>query len=150
MRAVIQRVERANVDVDDQCVGAIGPGLVILIGVSKEDSEKDADVLCDKILNLRIFADGAGKMNLSVLDTKGELLIISQFTLFGDCVRGRRPSFDAAALPGDAKRLYDYAVEQFRKSPLQVATGVFQAHMAVSLTNDGPVTIILDTKNLKR
>lgn len=150
MRAVIQRVEQASVDVDDKCAGSIGPGLLILIGVAREDTEKDADLLCGKLLNLRIFADAAGKMNLSLLDTKGEVLIISQFTLFGDCGSGRRPSFDAAAPPAEARRLYEYAVEQFRKSELRVATGVFQAHMRVHLTNDGPVTLILDTKNLKR
>jgi D-tyrosyl-tRNA(Tyr) deacylase len=145
MRAVLQRVTHARVEIDGETVGAIGKGLLVLLGVAKGDTQADADWLIEKITNLRIFEDEAGKMNLSVLDTNGGLLLVSQFTLYADTRRGRRPGFDQAARPEDARALYDYFVERARLTPLQVATGVFQAEMAVTLCNDGPITIICDS-----
>ena len=145
MRAILQRVTQAQVKVEGAVVGEIGVGLLILLGVTTPDTAGDARFLADKILNLRIFADEAGKMNRSILEVQGELLVVSQFTLYGDCRKGRRPSFDAAAPPGQARELYETFVEIARGSGLRVATGVFQAHMEVSLVNDGPVTILLDS-----
>ena len=144
MRAVIQRVAEARVYVDDQVVGQIGPGLCILIGVGVTDSEINADALADKIAKLRIFEDGQGKMNRSVIDCAGELLVVSQFTLYGDCRKGNRPSFTEAAPPAEAERLYRYFTQCLRDQGLKVANGRFQAHMKVSLVNDGPVTLVLD------
>jgi D-tyrosyl-tRNA(Tyr) deacylase len=132
--------------VDDQTIGRIGPGLLVLLGVSRADEEKDADYLADKIAHLRIFEDDDGKMNRSLVDTGGEMLIVSQFTLLGNCRKGRRPSFVQAAPPEKAERLYDYFVYQVRLKGVSVATGQFQAKMAVSLVNDGPVTLILESK----
>ncbi|MEE9403092.1 MAG: D-aminoacyl-tRNA deacylase [Desulfobacteria bacterium] len=146
MQAVIQRVTESEVHVDDQTIGRIGPGLLVLLGVSRADEEKDADYLADKIAHLRIFEDDAGKMNRSLVDAGGEMLIVSQFTLLGDCRKGRRPSFVQAAPPEKAERLYDYFVYQVRLKGVSVATGQFQAKMAVSLVNDGPVTLILESK----
>lgn len=146
MRAVIQRVERSSVSVDGEEVGAIGKGLLVLLGVARGDGEKDADYLLDKIVNLRIFEDGEGKMNLSLLDAAGELLVISQFTLLADCRKGRRPSFVDAAEPEQARRLYDYFTEEAVKRIGRVSTGRFQAMMKVALTNDGPVTILLESE----
>jgi D-tyrosyl-tRNA(Tyr) deacylase len=146
MRLVVQRVSQASVTVQDECVGAIGTGLLVLVAVSKTDSEKEADYLADKVTNLRLFPDETGKMNRSVLEIDGALLVISQFTLYGDCVKGRRPSFDQAAGPETAKGLYDYFVAKIRTTGLPVATGVFQADMQVTLTNSGPVTLIIDSK----
>jgi len=146
MRAVIQRVERSSVSVDGEEVGAIGKGLLVLLGVARGDGEKDADYLLDKIVNLRIFEDGEGKMNLSLLDAAGELLVISQFTLLADCRKGRRPSFIDAAEPEQARRLYDYFTEEAVKRIGRVSTGRFQAMMKVALTNDGPVTILLESE----
>ncbi|HML17424.1 MAG TPA: D-aminoacyl-tRNA deacylase [Bryobacteraceae bacterium] len=146
MRAVVQRVTQAKVEVDGDVSGAIGAGLLVLLGVSKTDSTRDADFLSEKILNLRIFEDDAGKMNRSLIDTGGALLVVSQFTLYGDTRKGRRPGFDAAARPEQARSLYEYFVAAARRSGLRVETGIFQAHMAVSLTNDGPVTLILETE----
>ncbi len=146
MQAVIQRVTESEVHVDDQTIGRIGPGLLVLLGVSRADEEKDADYLADKIAHLRIFEDDDGKMNRSLVDTGGEMLIVSQFTLLGDCRKGRRPSFVQAAPPEKAERLYDYFVYQVRLKGVSVATGQFQAKMAVSLVNDGPVTLILESK----
>ena len=146
MIAVIQRVTESEVHVDDQTIGRIGPGLLVLLGVSRADEEKDADYLADKIAHLRIFEDDDGKMNRSLVDTGGEMLIVSQFTLLGDCRKGRRPSFVRAAPPEKAERLYDYFVYQVRLKGVSVATGQFQAKMAVSLVNDGPVTLILESK----
>jgi D-tyrosyl-tRNA(Tyr) deacylase len=145
MRAVIQRVTSARVEVDGAIVGHIGPGLLVLLGVSKTDSEKDADFLAGKIVNLRVFADAEGKMNLSVLESGGALLVVSQFTLYGDCRKGRRPGFDAAAPAETARALYESFVAAARMTGVRVETGVFQAHMAVSLVNDGPVTLLVES-----
>jgi D-tyrosyl-tRNA(Tyr) deacylase len=146
MRAVLQRVCEASVTVESQIVGEIGPGILVLLGVGKGDSEGDAITLAEKLLQLRIFADAQDKMNLSIQDTKGAILVVSQFTLYGDCRKGRRPGFDDAAPPDLAKTLYEFFVTQLRKSGLKVETGVFAARMDVRLLNDGPVTFILDTK----
>ena len=146
MRAVLQRVKNAKVEVNGEIVGAIGAGVLVLLGVSKTDSEADAEFLVEKIVNLRIFADNAGKMNRSVTDAGGAILVVSQFTIYGDCSKGRRPGFDAAAPADRARELYEYFVRRVTKFNLNVQTGVFQAHMDVSLVNDGPVTFIIDTK----
>ena len=148
MRAVVQRVSFASVKVDGQVVGEIGAGLLVLLGVANEDSETDADYLAEKITGLRIFEDADGKMNLSVIETRGAVLAISQFTLFGDARRGKRPSFDAAARPEQAKKLYEYFVERVRAAGVRCETGTFQATMKVELANEGPVTILLDSKKL--
>ena len=145
MRAVIQRVSRAKVTVDGEVTGEIGRGILILLGVSKADSEKEALYLLEKTLNLRIFEDAEGRMNLSLLDIGGELLVVSQFTLYGDARKGRRPSFIEAAAPDDANRLYEFFVTEARKQISKVGTGRFQAMMQVELVNDGPVTILLDS-----
>ena len=146
MRAVVQRVSEASVRVAGELVGEIGAGLVVLLGVQVADGEADAQALADKVLNLRIFPDEAGQMNRSVLDTGGGLLVVSQFTLLGDARKGRRPSFIGAARPEEADRLYLLFVERLRLSKLVVATGVFQAMMDVALVNQGPVTILLDSR----
>jgi D-tyrosyl-tRNA(Tyr) deacylase len=145
VRIVVQRVSEACVSVNDQVVGVIGRGLCILLGIGTSDSEKDSDFLASKIANLRIFADEHGKMNQSVLETGGELLVVSQFTLYGDCRKGNRPSFSAAAAPELAEHLYEYFVERLRRTGLKVVTGQFRAHMKIALVNDGPVTLILET-----
>lgn len=145
MRAVIQRVKEAKVEVGGEITGAIEKGLVILLGVAKGDTEAGADWLLEKIINLRIFEDEAGKMNRSALEVNAGLLIVSQFTLYGDTRKGRRPGFDAAAKPEDARLLYDYFVTRARASALAVGTGIFQAEMLVTLANDGPVTFLIDT-----
>ena len=145
MRLLIQRVTRAEVRVEGNIEGQIGPGIVTLIGIAAADTQKDADYLADKLVNLRIFSDSAGKMNLSALDSGAGLLLISQFTLYGDCRKGRRPGFDAAAPPERARELYLYFVERVRQSGLVTQTGVFQAHMEVELVNDGPVTFLLES-----
>ena len=144
MNAVIQRVTSASVAVGDEIVGQIGHGIMILLGIEKGDTEAEADWLVDKISNLRIFSDDEGKMNRSVIDIGGALLVVSQFTLAGNCAKGRRPSFDTAAPADEGKRLYDYFVESARRVGLPVATGIFQADMQVTLVNDGPVTFILE------
>jgi D-tyrosyl-tRNA(Tyr) deacylase len=143
MRAVLQRVTMARVEVDGAVVGEIAAGLLVLLGVTTSDTPAQADVLSDKILNLRIFSDDAGKMNRSLVDTGGALLVVSQFTLYGDCRKGRRPGFDQAAPAEQAKALYERFIAAARRS-VRVETGTFQAHMAVSLVNDGPVTLIID------
>ena len=145
MRAVIQRVSRARVSVEGEITGEIGKGILVLLGVSREDSEKQAAFLVEKTLNLRIFEDTDGKMNLSLLDIKGELLVVSQFTLYGDARKGRRPSFIDAAAPEQANELYEIFVAEARKQIAKVETGRFQAMMDVELVNDGPVTILLDS-----
>jgi D-aminoacyl-tRNA deacylase len=145
LRFLIQRVSRASVRVEGVPEQAIGAGMLVLVGMSSTDQKKDADYLADKLVNLRIFPDAAGKMNRSALDTGAELLLVSQFTLYGDCRKGRRPSFDAAAPPEVARILYEYAVEKVREKGLVVRTGVFQAHMDVELINDGPVTLLLES-----
>ncbi|MBI1921325.1 MAG: D-tyrosyl-tRNA(Tyr) deacylase [Geobacter sp.] len=146
MKAVIQRVSEAKVVVGGETVGEIGRGILVLLGVEKGDSEKDADWLTEKIAGLRIFEDDAGKMNLSVQDIGGALLIVSQFTLAGNCAKGRRPSFDTAAPPDEAKRLYEYFVEKAKSLGIPAQTGIFQADMKVHLVNDGPVTFILASR----
>ncbi|MBL8216271.1 MAG: D-tyrosyl-tRNA(Tyr) deacylase [Bryobacterales bacterium] len=145
MKAVIQRVSRAKVTVDGQISGQIGTGLLVLLGVSKQDQESDALYLLDKIVHLRIFPDADGRMNRSLTDVGGALLVVSQFTLYGDCRKGRRPGFDLAAPAEQARSLYEYFVSAARQRGLSVETGVFQAHMDVELTNDGPVTFLLES-----
>jgi len=145
MRAVVQRVREASVTVAGRVVSRIGPGLLVLLGVGQGDTDQDATLLAEKVVNLRIFADDAGHMNLSALDTRGALLVVSQFTLYGDARKGRRPSFVQAAPPAEAERLYRRFVEAVRASGLAVGEGVFQADMDVALVNQGPVTILLDS-----
>ena len=146
MKALLQRVTRASVSIDNEEVGRIGQGLVVFLGVANGDTEKDAQYLAQKIVNLRIFADEEGKFNLSALDINAELLLVSQFTLLADTRKGRRPSFVEAAPPVQAEELFDYFVEQTRTTGLKVATGRFQAYMQVEIRNDGPVTIMLDSR----
>jgi D-tyrosyl-tRNA(Tyr) deacylase len=146
MRIVLQRVTRAHVEVGGETAGSIGAGLVILIGVTHPDTQEDADYLASKIIQLRIFPDDEGRMNRSLLDAGGALLVVSQFTLYGDCRKGRRPSFDRAAAPEAARGLYEYFVQRLRSSNVKVETGVFQAEMEVHLVNDGPVTFVLDSR----
>ncbi len=148
MRAVIQRVSRAQVTVESELTGRIGKGLLILLGIGKEDTLEDAKFLAEKIINLRIFPDKYDKINLSVKDIEGELLIVSQFTLYADCRKGRRPSFEQAAKPDTAQKLYTIFIEQCKHHDIKVEEGRFQASMDVELCNEGPVTIIIDTKNL--
>lgn len=145
MRAVVQRVSRASVTVEGRVIGEIGPGLLVLLGVSASDTEADTDYLAGKIAGLRIFEDQEGKMNRSVADAGGAVLAVSQFTLYGDVRRGKRPSFDNAARPERARELYEYFVAQVRQSGLRCETGQFQAMMSVSLVNEGPVTLLLDS-----
>ena len=150
MKAVIQRVTHANVRVDGETVGSCGQGFLILLGVMVGDDEKEADKLVNKTVNLRIFEDENGKMNLSSLDIGGEMLVVSQFTLCADCTHGRRPSFTPSAPPDEANRLYEYFVRRLKENGIShVETGVFGADMKVELLNDGPVTIILDSSELK-
>jgi len=146
LRAVVQRVTRARVTVDARMAGEIQTGMLVMLGVGREDSSESARYLADKIANLRIFADDAGKMNRSLLDMDGSALVVSQFTLYGDTRGGRRPSFIQAAPPEDANRLYEEFVRCLRSLGIRVETGVFQAHMQVELVNDGPVTILLDSE----
>jgi D-aminoacyl-tRNA deacylase len=148
MRAVVQRVSHCRVTVDGEVTGEIGTGLLVLLGVSRSDGEAAADYLVEKIIGLRIFEDAEGKMNLSVAEAGGALLVVSQFTLYGDVRRGRRPSFDAAARPEEARRLYEHFVEKVRAAGLRCETGQFQAMMEVELVNSGPVTILLDSEKL--
>jgi D-tyrosyl-tRNA(Tyr) deacylase len=148
MRAVVQRVTSAKVEVDDRTVGEIGAGLLVLLGVAREDEQTDADYLADKIIGLRIFRDEAGKMNRSLADTNGAMLVVSQFTLYGDTRKGRRPSYLDAAEPERANALYQYFVSRARVQGIKIETGIFQAMMQVSLVNDGPVTILLDSRKL--
>ncbi|WP_379134969.1 D-aminoacyl-tRNA deacylase [Paenibacillus sp. sgz500958] len=146
MRVVVQRCKQAQVTVDGAVTGEIGVGLMLLVGVTHGDTEKDAKFLADKVANLRIFEDAEGKMNFSVIDVGGAILSVSQFTLYGDCRKGRRPNFMAAAAPGEAAQLYDYFNRELAGAGLRVETGIFGAMMDVSLINWGPVTLILDSK----
>lgn len=146
MRAVVQRVVESAVAVDGRTIGSIGKGLLVLLGVSKDDTPADADYLAEKIVNLRIFSDDDGKMNRSLLETWGEMLVVSQFTLLGNCAKGRRPSFVDAAGPEMANALYEHFAAAVREKGVAVETGEFGAMMAVSLINDGPVTLILESK----
>lgn len=148
MRAVIQRVKSAQVIVNEKIIGSIGFGLLVLLGISREDNCDDADYLVEKTINLRIFDEQDGKMNRSLLDVGGEMLIVSQFTLIADCRKGRRPSFTAAAEPAEAKKLYQYFIERVKEKGITVATGEFQALMEVGLINNGPVTILMDSKKV--
>ena len=150
MRLLLQRVSEARVTVDGNTVGSIRTGLLILAGMAKTDTESEIDYLSDKVLGLRIFPDSAGKMNRNIVDAGGSLLIVSQFTLYGDCRKGRRPSFDHAAAPEQAQALYNYLVQKLRSGPVPVETGVFQATMEVHLVNQGPVTILMDTADWNR
>ena len=146
MRAVVQRVKKSKVTVDDKITGEIKQGLMVLLGVSQDDTYSDVDYLVEKIINLRIFEDCAAKMNESLLDIGGEILVVSQFTLYGDCRKGRRPSFDKAARPEKAKELYDNFVDRCKEFGVVTKTGIFQADMLVDISNDGPVTLLLDSK----
>lgn len=146
MRSVIQRVKNARVEIDKQTVGKIGKGLLIFLGVGDTDSEKDCEYLANKIINLRVFPDENDLMNLSLVDIHGAALVVSQFTLLGDCRKGRRPSFAKAARPENARKLYEYFVGLITKAGVEVATGEFQEMMEVNLINDGPVTLLLDSR----
>lgn len=146
MRVVLQRSKEASVTVDGEVKGAIRSGAVLLVGITHEDTEEDARYVADKVVNLRIFEDGEGKMNHSLLDVEGEILSISQFTLYGDCRKGRRPNFMNAAKPDHAESVYDYFNKVLKEKSVKVETGVFGAMMDVNLTNDGPVTLIIDSK----
>ena len=148
MRAIIQRVESASVRVDSQLISKITKGILVFIGVGKEDTDKDADYVASKIMCMRIFDDNEGKMNLSLVDINGQALIVSQFTLFRDCRKGKRPSFESAADMEKAKVLYEYLVEKCKQSNLVIGKGVFRENMLVDLVNDGPVTILLDSKKI--
>jgi D-tyrosyl-tRNA(Tyr) deacylase len=149
MKALVQRVSRASVSVNDKIVGKIGRGLVVFLGVAQGDSREDASYLANKVVNLRIFADESSKFALSALETKGDILVVSQFTLLADSRKGRRPSFTEAAPPDLAKELYEFFVDQVRTTGLKVETGLFQEHMLVQIYNDGPVTISLESKMRK-
>jgi len=146
MRAVVQRVKEGSVEIKEKEIGKIEQGLVVLLGVGQNDTEKDAEYIAGKIINLRIFEDKEGKMNLSLKNINGQILVISQFTLYGDCKKGRRPSFISAALPDKAVKLYEYFVRCIKNYNLKVETGQFQAMMLVKIFNDGPVTIFLDSE----
>jgi D-aminoacyl-tRNA deacylase len=148
MRAVIQRVKEARVEVEGEIVGRIGEGILIFLGIRKDDTQDDIEYLVDKVLGLRIFDDDAGKMNLSIAEVKGEILVVSQFTLYGDCRKGRRPSFDEAASPDMAEGLYDLFVKEVKKRGIKVQTGKFRALMDIHLVNSGPVTILLDSRKM--
>ena len=148
MRAVIQRVNSGRVTVDGNIVGSIGKGFVVLLGVSEKDTAEDVLYMTDKLVNLRIFEDEDEKMNLSLLDIKGELLVVSQFTLYGDCRKGRRPNFMSAARPEKAEELYKELVKKCREMGVKTETGTFQAYMKVNIENDGPVTVIVDSVKL--
>ncbi|MDI6786645.1 MAG: D-aminoacyl-tRNA deacylase [bacterium] len=145
MKALIQRVKEAKVYVEEKMVAEIGGGLVIFLGISKDDTSKDIDYLVSKVINLRIFEDEKGKFNYSLLEEKGEVLIVSQFTLYGDCRNGRRPDFTKAASKDKAKKLYLEFIQRIKKENLRVAEGIFQARMLVDIHNDGPVTISLES-----
>lgn len=146
MRAVVQRVSNSSVTVDQNVIGKIDRGIMVLLGVNDDDNSKDVEYLVDKIVNLRIFEDENEKMNLSLLDIKGDLLVVSQFTLYGDCRKGRRPNFTDAAKPDIAISLYEEFIDKAKKYGIKVETGEFGAHMSVDIMNDGPVTLLIDSK----
>jgi D-aminoacyl-tRNA deacylase len=146
MRSVVQRVDRAGIRIGDKCISMIRKGIVVFLGIHRGDEQSDADYLSDKIINLRIFEDEKGKMNFSLQDIKGEMLIVSQFTLLGDCHKGRRPSFTEAEIPSRARVLYDYFISKSKEKVKRCAEGEFQAMMSVELVNNGPVTILLDSR----
>jgi len=146
MRVVLQRVKQARVEVDGQIVGSIGHGLLIFVGIAKSDVQSDAEYLADKTASLRIFSDDNGKMNRNILEAGGSILVVSQFTLYGDTKKGRRPGFDLAAPPEQARALYEYFIKALQARNLTVQTGIFQARMLVHLTNDGPVTFLCDSE----
>ncbi len=148
MRAIVQRVLNASVEVDDKIIGEIGEGFLVLLGVGHDDDESDMKYIADKIINLRVFRDENDKMNLSLKDINGEVLVVSQFTLYGDCRKGRRPSFDSAGAPDMAKDLYEKTCEYFNNCGIKTQTGQFAADMKVNLLNNGPVTLMLDSKKL--
>ena len=148
MRAIVQRVTEASVSVEGEVIGKIGKGFMVLLGVADEDTDADLKYIADKIINLRVFEDENEKMNLSLQDIGGELLVVSQFTLFGDCRKGRRPSFDKAGKPDFAKKMYEDVCEYFKTCGIKTETGRFAADMKVSLINDGPVTLMLDSTKL--
>ena len=150
MRALVQRASHASVTILDEVVGRIGQGLVVMLGISRRDNEEDARYIVDKTVNLRVFADEEGRFNRSALEIGAELLIISQFTLYGDTRRGRRPSFTEAAPPAQAESLFNFTLDRFGETGLKVQTGRFQAHMVVSIDNDGPVTLMLDSADRER
>ncbi len=148
MRAVIQRVSKASVTVDSKITGEIGPGLLVLLGIHKDDREQEIKWMVEKVINLRIFEDENGKMNRSLVDSNGAMLVVSQFTLYGDCRKGRRPGYSSAAPPEKAKSLYQQFIDSVQQKDIFVASGRFQAHMDVELVNDGPVTLLLDSSKL--
>ena len=148
MRTIVQRVDKASVTVDGKAVSSIAKGLLVFLGIEKGDAQKDADYLLEKVMNLRIFEDSEGKMNMSLLDIAGEMLVVSQFTLLGDCRKGRRPSFVAAEEPHGARMLYEYFIKHGREKMQKVYGGEFQAMMKVELLNDGPVTMLLDSNKV--
>ena len=150
MKLVIQRVKEASVRVNDDVTGAIRTGLLVFVGIARTDTHEDADYLVDKLIGLRVFPDENGKMNRNVVEARGSVLVVSQFTLYGDCRRGKRPSFDEAAPPDEAIALYRYFLGQIRRGPVPVESGVFQASMQVHLVNDGPVTILIDSGGRSR
>lgn len=146
MRVVLQRVTSASVSVDEREVARIGPGLLVLVGIGRGDGVDDIEYIAGKICDLRVFEDEGGRMNRSLVDTGGDVLVVSQFTLYGDCRKGRRPSFDQAAAPADARALYDQLVSRLRQTGVTVRTGEFQAMMQVTLVNDGPVTLLVESR----
>jgi len=148
MRAIVQRVKKAQVSVDGRITGQIDAGLLVYLGVGKDDSESDAEFIADKIVNLRIFVDSNDKMNLSIKDTSWQVLVVSNFTLFGDCRKGRRPGFDLAAEPAIAERLYEKVVELIKAEGINVQKGIFAAYMDVTASNDGPINFLIDSKRL--
>lgn len=150
MRLIIQRVKESKVTVNGSTAGAIRSGLMVLIGIAREDTRAEVDYMLDKLMGLRIFPDDSGRMNRNIVESGGELLLVSQFTLYGDCRKGRRPSFDRAAPPKEAQALYEYFVASARQRDVAVQTGVFQASMEVHLINDGPVTILLDSDDRQK
>lgn len=145
MRAVIQRVREAKATFEGKSIGEIGAGICVLLGIKVGDTEKDVIWMVDKLVNLRVFEDKNDKLNLSLIDTQGEMLLISQFTVYGDCRKGRRPSFTEAAPPGEAKRLYEFAIEKVKGHGIKVQAGTFQTHMVIEIANDGPVTLIIES-----